>query len=101
MGLNPNDNNKTTDELTMEANQGASEERVIEILSQLTVRTVQEWKNPSWFTEWVSTTPKKEAEKFFQKTLDTLIDLELFEYCKDVELMKGQLELFHSMKNRS
>jgi len=101
MALNPKDENVSTEELQREANdRNISEERIIEILSQIIIRTVKEWKNPGWFTEWVSNTSKKDAEKFLQKTLDTLIDLELFEYCKDVELMKGQLELFNSIKNR-
>lgn len=98
MSLNPADQNKTTEELTLEANRGVSEERVKEILSELVVRTVREWKNPGWFTEWASTHSKKEAESFLQNTLDDLIELELFEYCNDVELMKGQLTIFHQMK---
>ena len=98
MALNPQDENRTVEELQIEANDGASDERVIEILSQIIVRTIKEWQNPGWFTEWASTTRKKEAEEFLQQTLDSLIELELFEYCNDVELMKGQLALFHSMK---
>jgi hypothetical protein len=98
MALNPKDENVPVEELQMEANNGATEERIIEILSQIIVRTIKEWQDPGWFTEWVSTTSKKEAEKFLQNTLDNLIDLELFEYCKDVELMKGQLAVFYSMK---
>ena len=101
MALNPQDDNKTVEELQIEANDGASEERVVEILSQIVVRTVKEWQDPGWFTEWASTTKKQEAEEFLQQTLDTLIELDLFEYCKDVELMKGQLALFHSMKKRA
>lgn len=101
MALNPNDENVPVEELQHEANSGATEERVIEILSQIIVRTIKEWKNPGWFTHWVSTTSKKEAEGFLKNTLDNLIELELFEYCKDVELMKGQLEIFHSMKKEN
>jgi hypothetical protein len=97
MPLNPEDQNKTSKELTLEANRGASEERVKEILSELVVRTVREWKNPEWFIEWVTTHDKKYSEKFLQNTLDNLIELELFEYCNDVELLKGQLQVFHSM----
>lgn len=101
MALNPADEQKTVDELQLEANrEGTSDERIAEILSRLVVNTVKEWKNPGWFTEWVSTTSKKEAKEFLQNTLDTLIELELFEYCNDVEVMKGQLELFHSMKRK-
>ena len=101
MAINPKDKTRAAEELQLEANNGASEERMIEILSSIIARTVEEWKNPGWFTEWASTTSKKEAEKFLQSTLDNLIELELFEFCKDVELMKGQLEMFHSMKNKS
>ncbi len=101
MSLNPKDENKTTEQLTIEANNGASEDRIKEILSQLLVRTVKEWNNPGWFTEWVSTTNKKEAEEFLQKTLDNLLELELFEYCKDVELLKGKLEIYHSLKRKN
>ena len=101
MPLNPKDENIATEDLQNEANdENVSQERIVEILSQIIVRTVKEWKNPGWFTKWVSTTNKKEAEDFLQNTLDNLIELELFEFCKDVELMKGQLELFYSMKNR-
>lgn len=101
MALNPADENKTTEELTLEANKGVSEERVKEILSQLLVRTIKEWENPGWFTEWVNTTNKKKAEKFLQDTMNNLLELELYEYCNNVELLKGKLELFHSVyKNR-
>jgi uncharacterized membrane-anchored protein YjiN (DUF445 family) len=101
MALNPQDENISTEELQQEANNGASDERIAEILSQLVVRTIKEWQNPGWFTEWVSTTSKKEAEKFLQDTLDTLLELELFEFCKDVELLKGQVEIFHSMNKKN
>jgi hypothetical protein len=101
MALNPKDVNITTEELQAEANNGASEERIVEILSSILVRTIEEWKNPGWFTEWASTTNKKSAEKFLQHTLDTLVELELFEYCNEVELMKGKLAIFHSMKNKN
>ena len=53
------------------------------ILSQIIIRTVNEWKNPGWFTQWVSSTGKKEAEEFLQNTLDDLIELELFEFSKE------------------
>ncbi len=101
MALNPKDDNRTFEELQMEANEGTSEERLTEILSQLVVRTIKEWQNPGWFTEWASTTKKKEAESFLKDTLETLVDLELFEYCKEVELVKGQLAIFHSMKQKN
>ena len=98
MGLNPKDKDISTEELQLQAAHCDSEERIIEILSEIIVRTISAWKEPGWFTHWASTTPKREAEEFLQHTINQLLELELFEYCKDVELMKGQLELFHSMK---
>ncbi len=96
MALNPKDKEKSTDSLTLEANNGATEDRIKEILSELVVRTVREWENPGWFTEWASTTSKKDAEDFLQNTLNDLIELELYEYCDKVENLKGLLEIYHS-----
>ena len=84
-----------------EINNGATKERLIEILSQIIVRTIKDFKTPGCFEKWIaSIVNKEEAEEFLQMMLDDLIELELFEYCKDVDLMKGQLELFYSMQSR-
>lgn len=100
MAQNPKDAGVETEVLQLEASNGATEERMKEILSEIVVRTIRQWQKPDWFTHWVSTTDKDEAEAFLNKTLDTLLDLELFEFCNHVELLKDQLEIFHSMKRR-
>lgn len=98
MKVNPIDLNKTTEELQIEASvTGTSEERIKEILASLLTRTVEHWKNPGWFTEWVSTNSHKETKQFLEDTLESLKSLEMYELCKDVELMQGQVELFHSI----
>lgn len=100
MAQNPKDTGVETEVLHLEASNGATEERMKEILSELVIRTIKQWQKPDWFTHWASTTEKDEAEAFLTETLDTLLDLELFDFCNQVELLKGQLEIYHSMKRR-
>jgi hypothetical protein len=95
--LNPKDKGVSVDELQRQA-ASASEERQMEILSELIVRTIKEYKDPGYFTHWVSSTSKKDALKWADELLSTLNELELYEYCNEAVLFKGKIEIFHSMK---
>jgi len=94
--LNPKDRNTKVDILQREA-QTASEERQMEILSELAVRMVKEYQDPAYFTHLVSTTSKEEMLALVRGLLDTLTQLEVYEYCDAAKLLEGQVELFHSM----
>lgn len=102
MPYNENDTNKSIDELQAEANMpGVSENRVKEIIAALLVKTVQEWKNAGWFTEWARITPEGEAMQFLRDTHTILLTLEMYEYCEDVDRLIAQLQLFHSLDKRA